>query len=88
MALEDGRLRDAILRVTSVDSRVSNRINHLESIGKAVDAEALAYNEQRSRLEDTDIAKAIIEFNMADNIYQAALASTARILGLSLVNFL
>lgn len=88
MALEEGRLREAILRVTSVDSRVGNRINHLESIGEAVDAEALAYNEQRSKLEDTDVAKAIIEFNMADNIYQAALASTARILGLSLVNFL
>ena len=54
----------------------------------AVDAEALAYTEQRSKLEDTDITEAIVEFNMADSIYQAALASTARILGLSLVDFL
>jgi len=88
MALEEGRLREAILRVTSVDSRVGNRINHLESIGEAVDAEVLAYTEQRSKLEDTDITEAIVEFNMADSIYQAALASTARILGLSLVDFL
>jgi flagellin-like hook-associated protein FlgL len=48
----------------------------------------LAYDEQRSQLEDTDLAEAIVEFNTAENIYQAALASTSRILQFSLVNFI
>ncbi len=88
MALEEERLREAILHITSVDSSVGNRINHLESLGEDLDAAVLSYDAQRSKLEDANIAEAIIEFNVAENIYHAALASTARILQFSLVDFI
>lgn len=85
---QEERLREAILRVADVNAGVGNRINHLESIGEDLDAAVLSYEAQRSQLEDADIAKAIIEYNTAENIYQAALASTARILQFSLANFI
>jgi flagellar hook-associated protein 3 FlgL len=88
MALEEGRLSQAIAHVTSVNSSVGDRINRLESLGQDLDAMVLNYTDQRSTLEDTDMSKAIVEFNTAENVYQAALASTARILQLSLVDFI
>ena len=88
MTLEEGRLRDAILHVTDANSGVGNRINHLESLGADLDAAVLSYDAQRSKLEDTDIAKAIVEFNVAENVYQAALATTARLLSFSLADFI
>jgi flagellar hook-associated protein 3 FlgL len=84
----EGAVRDAILRIAAVNSSVGNRINHLESIGEDLDATLVDYTAQRSKLADADIAEAIIEFNVADSIYQTALASTARILQLSLVDFI
>jgi flagellar hook-associated protein 3 FlgL len=88
MQLEQGRLRDAVLHVTSVNSSVGNRINHLESLGADLDSAVLSYTEQRSKLEDTDLAEAIVQYNVADNIYQAALATTARVLSFSLADFI
>ncbi|PIU61000.1 MAG: hypothetical protein COS84_11660, partial [Armatimonadetes bacterium CG07_land_8_20_14_0_80_40_9] len=41
-----------------------------------------------SQTEDVDMAKAILEFQNQQNIYQAALASGARIIQMSLVDFL
>jgi flagellar hook-associated protein 3 FlgL len=88
MALEEGNLRQAILRVANVNSSVGNRISRLESLGEDLDAAVLSYTEQRSALEDVDMAEAIVEFNTAENVYQAALASTARILQFSLADFI
>ena len=85
---QEERLREAILCVTDVNAGVGNRINHLESIGDDLDVTVLSYEAQRSKLEDADIAEAIIEYNTAENIYQAALASTARILQFSLADFI
>jgi flagellar hook-associated protein 3 FlgL len=85
---QEQRLHDAILRIADVNAAVGNRIRHLESIGETLDAAALNYDAERSKLEDADLAEAVVEFNVAENVYQAALASTARILQFSLVNFL
>jgi len=85
---QEERLREAILHVADVNAGVGNRINHLESIGEDLDATVLSYEAQRSELADADIAEAIVEYNTAENIYQAALASTARILQFSLVDFI
>jgi len=85
---QEERLREAILSVADVNAGVGNRINHLESIGEDLDAAVLSYEAQRSELEDADIAEAIIEYNTAENIYQAALASTARILQFSLADYI
>jgi len=88
MGLEEERLREAVLHVADINAGLGNRLNQLERIGESLDTIALDYDEYRSKLEDTDIAKALVEFNIAESVYQAALASTARILRLSLVNFM
>jgi flagellar hook-associated protein 3 FlgL len=88
MATEEGRLREAISRVTGINAQVGSRINRLESISDDLETQILTYQDRRSQLQDTDLAEAIIEFNAADTAYQAALASTARILKLSLVDFI
>jgi flagellar hook-associated protein 3 FlgL len=85
---QEDRLNDAILHVADVNASVGNRITHLESIGEALDAASLNYDAERSKLEDADLAEAIVEYNVAENVYQAALASTARILQFSLVDFI
>jgi len=88
MATEEGRLREATSRITGINAQVGSRINRLESISDDLENQILTYEDRRSQLQDTDLAEAIIEFNAADTAYQAALASTARILNLSLVDFI
>jgi len=88
LRIEENRLHDAILRISSVNAKVGGTTRHLESIAEDIDAAVLSYTAQRSKLEDTDIADAIVDYNVAENIYQAALASTSRILSLSLVDFI
>ncbi|MBN1916591.1 MAG: hypothetical protein JW889_01675 [Verrucomicrobia bacterium] len=88
LAIEEGRLKDAILRIAGVNAEVGGRTRQLESLADDIDAAVLSYVAECSKLEDTDLAEAIIEYNVADNIYQAALATTSRILQFSLVDFI
>ncbi len=48
----------------------------------------LNYMDRKSRLEDADIIEAIMELKAREVAYQAALAASARVMGLSLVNYL
>ncbi len=48
----------------------------------------LNYMDRKSSLEDADIIEAIMELKAKEFVYQAALASAARIMGLSLVDYL
>jgi len=41
-----------------------------------------------SKIEDADMAAAIIDLESRQVVFQAALASSARVMGLSLVDFL
>ena len=50
--------------------------------------DALTLQQSLSDVEDTDLPKAIMELQMQQNAYQAALAVTARVIQPSLVNFL
>jgi flagellar hook-associated protein 3 FlgL len=88
LAIEEGRLHDAILRVSAVNSNVGSKTQTLESLAADLDTVVLSYEAERSKLEDTDLAEAIVDYNVAGNIYQAALSSTARILQFSLADFI
>ena len=44
--------------------------------------------EQLSNNEEMDISDAIINLTQADNLYQASLSATAKILGNSLLNYI
>jgi flagellar hook-associated protein 3 FlgL len=44
--------------------------------------------ERKSQLEDADIAEAVMHLKSKELAYQAALASSARVMQLNLVNYL
>ena len=48
----------------------------------------LNYEERKSRLEDADIAKAIMDLTAKQTAYKAAIASSAKVMQLSLVDYL
>lgn len=54
----------------------------------AIDAQALSLESFRAELRDTEVEKAMVELVGRQNQYQAAMAATSRVLGLSLANYL
>ena len=76
------------VRIAAENAAAGGSIRRLNDLQLRLDEEVLLADEQRSRLEDADIAKAMFEYNQAELIYQAALAATSRVVQISLVNFL
>jgi flagellar hook-associated protein 3 FlgL len=81
-------LDTAIKRIASDNASLGGTISRLEDLKTRLDDETVLTEEQRSALEDADIAQAAYEYNQAELIYQAALAATSRVIQISLVNFL
>jgi flagellar hook-associated protein 3 FlgL len=83
-----GTLGDDMDRVTSALSDVGTRTARIEqALQRAKDAEIGLAN-SLSEVENTDLPKAMVELQMQEVAYQAALAATARVLQPSLVDFL
>jgi flagellar hook-associated protein 3 FlgL len=75
-------------RVTGALSEVGTRTARVErALQSAKDAE-LGLTNSLSEIENTDLPKAMVELQMQEVAYQAALAATARVLQPSLVDFL
>lgn len=74
--------------ITSTLSDIGVKYNRLE-IRKQVSAETkLTITERMSTIEDADIVKSIMDLQSIQTAYEASLSSTAKILSLSLVDFL
>lgn len=67
---------------------VGATMNRVSSISESGRAQADALTAQRSQIEDTDIAQAVLELNAATASYQAALGAAARANLPSLASFL
>jgi flagellar hook-associated protein 3 FlgL len=75
-------------RVTTVLADVGSRTVRVELAEQAaLDAE-LSIKNSLSEVENTDLPKALMELKLQETAYQAALASTARVMQPSLLNFL
>lgn len=75
-------------RMTSAVTDLGTRTNRMEAAEQAaLDAE-LALSSSLSEIENTDLPRAMVDLQMQEVAYQAALASTARVLQPSLVDFL
>jgi flagellar hook-associated protein 3 FlgL len=48
----------------------------------------ITYAERKSVLEDADLAEAVMKLKSAETAYQAALASSARVMQVSLVDYI
>lgn len=64
------------------------KINRLELTQSRYSAQTIAMGDQLSKIEDVDMAEAITNLTMRESVYKAALATGARVIQPSLVDFL
>ena len=75
-------------RIQGRISEVGTRFNRLEKASVTAGDAELALTSSLSQVENTDLPKAMVELKMQEVAYQAALASTARVMQPSLLDFL
>jgi flagellar hook-associated protein 3 FlgL len=69
-------------------SDVGARYNRIEQMKQSADDHLLSVTSQLSDIEDVDLPKAIMELQIQQTSYQAALAATAKVIQPSLIDFL
>ncbi len=69
-------------------SQVGARYNRVENMRNTADNRILTLNSQQSEVEDIDLPKTIMEMQLQETAYQAALSATAKVIQPSLVDFL
>jgi flagellar hook-associated protein 3 FlgL len=69
-------------------SDVGARYNRVEQMKQSSDDHLLSVSSQLSDIEDVDLPKAIMELQIQQTSYQAALAATAKVIQPSLIDFL
>jgi len=79
---------DALNTVLNERSVVGARHNRLMVTEQRYQEETVTFAELRSKLGDIDMAEAIMNFNVREHVYQAALAAAARVLQPTLLDFL
>ncbi|MCB1196358.1 hypothetical protein KDK77_09255, partial [bacterium] len=75
-------------QVVSQNTIVGSKINRLQLVADQLDDLEIIQKEQRSQIEDTDIAEAILELRTQETTLQAALETSGRILSLSLLDYI
>lgn len=75
-------------RVSDATTVIGSLMSRAESLHLQVQQERVSYEDGRSRAEDLDMARAIVDFQSQQVALQAALSSGSRILNLSLLDFL
>lgn len=78
----------AVDQVRVVSADVGARIGRIRDIQQRSQNDLLTLRGRLSRIEDTDIAEASIEFQQAQNVYQAALAAASKVMQINLVDYL
>ena len=81
-------LKTAGVAVQSLIAEQGSRGSTYTEVGNALDSMEMSLKTFRSDLQDTDVEKTVTMMAGRQTQYQAALAATARILGISLVNYL
>lgn len=87
----DGHLTglDASLdRVTGSLADVGARTNRVENLRQVASDAAITLRSSQSEIEDVDLPKTILELQLQQTAYQAALGATARVIQPSLLDFL
>lgn len=81
-------LSTGLNRVTAGLADVGSRTVRVETAQQAAFDAELALKNSLSEVENTDLPKALMELKLQETAYQAALASTARVMQPSLLDFL
>ena len=89
-ALDDGlvKLDTAIDRVITTLGQVGARFNRVETMRSATETQLLSLTTSLSEAEDIDLPRTIVDLQMQEVAYKAALGATARAVQPSLLDFL
>jgi flagellar hook-associated protein 3 FlgL len=82
------KMDDSISNILAQRTSLGAKINRLEAGQQRLQAEGYNLKDIRSKFEDIDYAQKITEFKMQENIYQASLATAAKIISPTLLQFL
>jgi flagellar hook-associated protein 3 FlgL len=75
-------------RITTKISDIGSKMMRMETKEKIYQDATMTNTERLSKIEDADMAAAIIDLESREFVYEAALSSSARVMQLSLVDFL
>ena len=78
----------ALGSITNARAQVGARVNRLESLKQRQDSVSTDLTGLLSNVKDVDMAAAITNFSMAQNVYQASLKASAQTMQVSLLDFL
>ena len=81
-------LQGALDAVLDARATVGARQNRLDMMDSRYNDERTTLSELRSKLGDVDMAEAIMNFNVRESVYQAALGAAARVMQPTLLDFL
>jgi flagellar hook-associated protein 3 FlgL len=82
------KLDDHLETIRNLVSDTAGKVIRLDVKEKIIQDLNLTYTERMSKLEDADIAAAIVELEAKGLAYQAALNSSAKVMKMSLLNYL
>lgn len=82
------RIQEAQSNVLSIEAEIGGKTNRLELIQNRFEDDILTYKERKSKIEDVDEAEAIMNYKMAETVYEASLQIGSGIIQLSLADFL
>lgn len=88
IAAEHSNLDTATRRLASAAAEIGTRAGRIDNLRTRADADQMGMSERLSRLEDADIAEAMLNVKSSENAYNAALQAAARILPASLLDYL
>lgn len=83
-----GQLQGSLQNITTVQAEVGGKQNRLDFTMSRLTDLQISYTDLQSKVEDTDMAKAISELKTSESIYQSSLDTIARIIRPSLLDFL
>lgn len=83
-----GALATDQARITDVQSSIGARTNRVEVAQKAAGDAELSLTASLAEIENADVPKAVVDLQLQEVAYQAALAATARVMQPSLLDFL
>jgi len=83
-----GAMDEAIKKFTELRSEVGGKLKRTGNLKSRLEANEIHLKQLKSGNEDVDIAEVITNLKMEENVYRASLASGARIMQQSLVDFI
>lgn len=81
-------LDDHLGTIRTLISSTGARVIRLDTKEKIIEDLNLAYTDRKSQIEDVDIAQAITDLKGKELTYQAALAASAKVMSMSLMDYL